>query len=110
MRGFALPSFSSSMIHTQIQRPGCSTPSYSTPSPNANRPPYLLEYTPIIQAPLNTASPHAIPILSQTTFNLLPLTSFHPTGTSTIGIIAPSLNINISTSKIQPSMCMYGIM
>lgn len=66
-------------------------------------------YIPVPQANRRTANPHAIPKLSHTTFSLLPPTSLHPTGTSTTGIPALSANINISTSKIHPSECIYGM-
>jgi hypothetical protein len=56
------------------------------------------------------AKPQAMPMLSQTTFNLLPMTSFHPMATSIMAMSALSANISISTSKIQPSECMYGMM
>ena len=45
-------------------------------------------------------------MLSLMTFSLLPPTSFHPIGTSTIGMSALSASMSISTSKIQPSECM----
>ena len=41
-------------------------------------PSIYVAYTPIAHANLNIANPHAIPKLSHTTFNLLPLTSCHP--------------------------------
>lgn len=72
--------------------------------------PQSLLYMPAPQHTLKIAKPIAIPKLSLMTFNLLPLTSFHPTGTSTMGMSALSASINISTSKIQPSLCMYGMM
>jgi len=71
-------------------------------------PSIYVAYTPIAHANLKIANPHAIPKLSHTTFNLLPFTSCHPTGTSTIGMPALSANINISTSKIHPSECICG--
>jgi hypothetical protein len=42
----------------------------------------ILLYTPKAQAERSMKSPQAMPKLSQTTFNLLPNTSFHPTATS----------------------------
>lgn len=69
-----------------------------------------LRYTPTIHAALRMASPQAMPKESQTTFSLLPPTSFHPIATSAIGIPALSASMSISTSKIQPSLCMYGMM
>lgn len=71
---------------------------------------HFLRYTPNPHAALSTANPHAIPRLSHTTLSLLPLTSFQPMGTSTTGMPAASASISISTSKIQPSECMLGMM
>ena len=68
-----------------------------------------LLYTPNVHAARRIAKPQAIPKLSHKTFSLLPFTSFQPTGTSATGMLADSANISISTSKIQPSECMYGI-
>lgn len=70
---------------------------------------YALRYTPNIQLSRRIASPHAIPRLSLMTFSLLPITSFQPTATSAMGIFALSANMSISTSKIQPSLCIYGM-
>jgi hypothetical protein len=67
-----------------------------------------LLYSPRPQPSLKPAKPNAMPMLSLITFSLLPVTSFQPIGTSTMGISALSASINISTSKIQPSLCMYG--
>jgi hypothetical protein len=71
---------------------------------------YDLFHIPISQAPLIIANPQAIPKLSHITLSLLPPTSFHPTCTSCIGILAASVSMSISTSKIHLSECMYGMM
>lgn len=71
---------------------------------------YHRAYTPTAHPARSTARPHAIPRLSHSTFSLLPPTSCHAIGTSTTGILADSASISISTSKIQPSLCMCGMM
>lgn len=49
-------------------------------------------------------------MLSRMTFSLLPLTSFQPIAISATGMRALSASMSCSTSKIQPSECMYGTM